>query len=508
MFLRRKPNKSGTVSVQVVEKREGKYVLLQSFGAERHENSIQRLEMKARAWMSERRGPQLPFTFERDEIVESFVGALTNSQLQVVGPEQVYGSLYNHIGYDKLSNDLFRHLVVCRLFNPGSKLKTVDYLERYLHVSVSSDKIYRMLDNLVDGDSGFKREVEQISYDYTKKIVGEKISVVFYDMTTLYFEASDEDDLRKCGFSKDGRHSCPQIFLGLLVTTGGNPIGYEIFEGNIFEGHTLIPAIEKLASRFGFDHPIIVADAGLLSKKNLQALEEKGYKYILGARPKNEPQAIKDKILGLKLGYGQVKVIRRDKNTRLIVSMSEKRAAKDGHNRRLGLARLEKRLGAGKLTKSSINNKGYNRYLEMQGHVNISINYDKFNADAAWDGIKAYVTNTSLPKQRVIAGYSNLWFIERAFRMNKTDLRIRPIYHRLRNRIEGHICICFTAYTIMLELERRLKKANCGISLERAREITKTMYRLSFRLPESKQERHVILGMTPEQKRLVKITQN
>ncbi len=291
------------------------------------------------------------------------------------------------------------------------------------------------------------------------------------------------------------------------MTTGGNPIGYEIFEGNIFEGHTLIPVVERLASRFGFEHPIVVADAGLLSKSNIAELENRGYKYILGARPKNESQEIKDKILGLKLEDGHTKVIRRDKNTRLIISMSGKRAAKDARNRRLGLARLEKRLGAGRLTKLSINNKGYNRYLEMDGEVTIRINYDKFNADAAWDGIKAYIANTSMPKNKIIAGYSNLWFIERAFRMNKTDLRIRPIYHRLRNRIEGHICICFTAYTIMLELERRLKSAACDMSLEHARELTKTMYRLSFTLPDSKLERHVLLNMLPDQSKLVELTQ-
>ncbi len=503
-----KPNKSGSVSVQVVEKLDGTYVVLQSFGASKDAEDIRRLEEQALAWMSNRRGPQLPFSFEQDEIVESFVGGLNNSQLQVIGPELVYGALYEHIGYGRLKNELFRHLVICRLFHPGSKLKTVDYLERYLHVKITSDKIYRMLDRLVDADNGFKHEVEQISYDYTKKIVGDKITVVFYDMTTLYFEASDEDDLRKCGFSKDGKHSCPQVFLGLLVTVGGNPIGYEIFEGNIFEGHTLIPVIDKLAGRFGFDHPIVVADAGLLSKKNIEALEAKGYKYILGARPKNEPHKIKDKILGLKLGYGQVRVIRRDKTSRLIASMSQKRAVKDARNRKLGLVRLEKRLGSGQLTKSNINNKGYNRYLEMEGEVKIRINYDKYNADAAWDGIKAYLTNTSMPKQKIIASYSNLWFIERAFRMNKTDLRIRPIYHRLRNRIEGHICICFTAYTIMLELERRLKNAGSNITLERAREITKTMYQLSFRLPESKVERRVILAMTTEQQQIVELTQN
>lgn len=116
-------------------------------------------------------------------------------------------------------------------------------------------------------------------------------------------------------------------------------------------------------------------------------------------------------------------------------------------------------------------------------------------------------TEEGLPKQKILDNYGNLWFIERAFRMNKTDLRIRQIHHRLRNRIEGHICICFTAYTIMPELERRLKTAHSGITLERAREITKTMYRLSFQLPDSGQERHVVLGITEEQQSLVRLAQ-
>lgn len=283
MFLRRKPNKSGTVSVQFMSLRNATANMLyfKALARKGLRKIFNSLEAKAREWMSRREGPKLSFSFEKDEIVESFVGSISNGQLQVVGPELVYGSLYNHIGYDKLGNDLFRHLVICRLFNPGSKLKTADYLERYLHVRVTTDRIYRMLDHLTCGESGFKREVEQISYEYTRKVAGERITIVFYDMTTLYFEASDEDDLRKCGFSKDGKHSCPQIYLGLLVTTGGNPIGYEIFEG-----HTLIPVIEKLASRFGFAHPIVVADAGLLSKNNLKELESKGYKYILRRKAK------------------------------------------------------------------------------------------------------------------------------------------------------------------------------------------------------------------------------
>src|SRR3989339_633682 len=94
---------------------------------------------------------------------------------------------------------------------------------------------------------------------------------------------------------------------------------------------------------------------------------------------------------------------------------------------------------------SNINNKGYNKYLRLNGDVTIEIDYDKYNKDKVWDGLKGYITNTKLSETEVMENYNNLWFIERAFRMSKTDLRIRPIYHRLRNRIEAHICISFTA---------------------------------------------------------------
>ena len=303
-------------------------------------------------------------------------------------------------------------------------------------------------------------------------MVGDGISVCFYDMTTLYFEAAEEDDLRKCGFSKDGKHSCPQIFLGLLVASGGNPIGYEIYEGNISEGHTMIPLIRKLASRFGFDKPIVVADAGLLSKANIEELTKDGYQYILGARPKSESEKVKEQILSLGMKYGDV---------------------------------VEIEMAGGRLTKQNINNRGYNKYLKMEGEVTISINMERYEADAAWDGIKGYVTNTTLEKGEVIASYSNLWFIERAFRMNKFDLAVRPIYHRLRNRIEGHICICFTAYTIMLELERMLKAAKSEITIYRAQELVKNMYAITYTLPKSKQTKRVYLGMDEEQSELYRL---
>ena len=539
MFIRKKLNKSGTVSVFVLSTTKSrKQRLVKSFGSA-HPNdtaAMEKLMQQASSFIQEMEGPSLPHIYEEEDVIDGFVSSLNNAQVQVAGPELVFGTLYDRIGYGAIRNRMFRNIVICRLFNPGSKLKTVDYMERYLHVTYSVDQIYRFLDNLCyrkeeeeKGNDGrksetagegseptststakskqddFKTRVEDIAYSYTKKMVGDGISVCFYDMTTLYFEAAEEDDLRKCGFSKDGKHSCPQIFLGLLVASGGNPIGYEIYEGNISEGHTMIPLIRKLASRFGFDKPIVVADAGLLSKANIEELTKDGYQYIIGARPKSESDKVKEQILSLDMKYGDVVEIEKDGGVRIVLSCTERRAKKDAHNRQRGLARLQKKMASGRLTKQNINNRGYNKYLKMEGEVTISINMEKYEADAAWDGIKGYVTNTTLEKDEVIANYSNLWFIERAFRMNKFDLAVRPIFHRLRNRIEGHICICFTAYTIMLELERILKAAKSEITIYRAQELVKNMYAITYTLPKSKQTKRVYLGMDEEQSELCRL---
>lgn len=522
MFVRRKVNRSGSISVHVVDKSRGGFKVIKTFGTASTAYEADLLEDKARQYIREQTG-QLESLFgdPGEDRLNEFIAGLHNAQIQVAGPELIFGALYDRIGYDAINNELFRHLVICRLFNPGSKLRTIDYLQRYLGVGYDVAQIYRFLDKLcvfeLDDDGSIKRDenglvarsktdikaqMERISFEYTKKVTGGSVEVVFYDMTTLYFEAAEEDDLRKAGFSKDGKHSCPQIFLGLLVTTGGNPIGYEIYEGNIFEGHTLIPVIEKLASTHGFSHPIVIAYAGLLSKDNIKSLEEQGYKYILGARSKNESKVMKEQILGLDMKDGDVFVLDKTKTVKLVVSKTDKRAAKDAHNREKGLARLEKKVAKGQLTKASINNRGYNKYLKMEGEVTISIDMDKFNADAAWDGIKAYLTNTDLSKEDVIANYGNLWYIERAFRMNKSDLRVRPIYHRLRNRIEGHICICFTAYTVLLELERLLKAAGSTLTLARVRETVKTMYRLNYISPNTRRPMSVLLRMDTEQKQV------
>lgn len=502
MFLRKLINRSGNVSVQIISKSSGKYKVVKTIGSGKSKDEIEGLLNSGRQEIDELlKQPEL-FISEKDNFIEEAFSMLNNSSIRTVGPELVFGKIYDHIGFDKIQEDLFRHLVIARIAFPLSKLKTTEYLYRYQGVNIHHDRIYRFLDKL---NNKLKNQVEQISYEHTKKVLGNNVSVVFYDMTTIYFEAGDEDDLRKTGFSKDGKHSNPQIFLGLLVGLGGYAIGYDIFEGNTYEGHTLIPFIEKTSKKFNLQKPVVVADSGLLSKDNVKALQEGGYEYILGARIKNETKPIKEKILGAKLENGQIESIEKDGATRIVVSHSGKRARKDAHNRERGLKRLEKRIKSGKLTKSNINNRGYNKYLKLEGEVTVEIDYDKYNKDDKWDGLKGYMTNSKLSNGQIIENYGNLWHIEKAFRMSKTDLRIRPIYHRLRHRIEAHICILFTAYSIYKELERVLYKEKSSLSLKKASELTHNMYQISYTLPDSKHTKSQILKMDEDQTELYEI---
>lgn len=502
MFIRRKKNRGGNISIIIVNKVNGVSHVVKSFGSSNTADGVELLYHKAKQYLQSTQKQAALFTSSDDQFIESYLQTLKNAQVQVMGPELVFGRLYDLIGFNQVSDEMFRHLVIARLSYPGSKLKTIEYLYRYLGTHLSVDAVYRFLDKL---QSKLKNQVEQIAFEHTRSILQGNVSIVFYDMTTLHFEASDEDDLRKTGFSKNGKHQHPQIYLGLLVGLGGYTIGYDIFEGNIYEGKTLIPTIEKFEKRFGLSKPIIVADAGLLSNKNVELLRQQGYHFILGARIKNETKAVRSLIEATVFGDGKTLTIHKDDGNRLVVSYSASRVSKDAHSRKRGLQRLEKQLRTGRLTKASINNKGYNKYLKLQGEVHIEIDYEKYNADAKWDGLKGYLTNCSLPDETIIANYRQLWQIEKAFRISKTDLKIRPIYHRLRHRIEAHICIAFVAYSILKELERILYQSKSHLSLKEAAELTHTIYQLNVVLPQSKHQKSILLQKDGDQEYLTQL---
>lgn len=505
MFVRKKPNKSGSISIQIIDKSEGKYKVVKTLGSSSDPEGIQRLWRKAHNIISEL-CKQATFNLisEKDRTVLDFLKDTEALKIHVIGPELIFGKLFDLIGFNKIKDELFRYLVIARLAYPCSKLKTIDYLQRYRGIKVNISKIYRFLDRL---KNTHKEIIESIAFNHTKSILRGEITVVFCDMTTLYFEAEDEDDLRKIGFNKDGKFQKPQIILGLLVGLKGYPIAYDIFKGNTFEGHTLIPMLEKFQERFNLSRPIVVADAALLSKDNLSKLREQGYKYIIGRRIKSESDSIKAEILKRAKGMrnGDSFVIKKPRSTRLIVTYSDKRKKKDAHNRERGLNKLRKRVKSGKLTKQTINNRGYNKFLTLTGKINITIDENKIKEDKKWDGLKGYITNTRLSPKNVVENYKHLWEIEKAFRISKTDLKVRPVYHRRQSRIEAHICIAFVAYTIYKELERILYKHKAPFSVKRASELTQTIYELEYTLPESRNHGKILFNTLNEQKTLCNI---
>lgn len=505
MFLRKKLNKSGVVSVQVVDKSSGKYKVLKTIGSSNSASAIKALVEEGKSYISTYAGQQeIDFNaINENTLIDLFFSGLT--EVSLVGPELILGKIFDEIGFNLVPELLFRQLVISRLIYPVSKLKTVEYLYRKQGLEVSVDSIYRYMDHL---HATQKDLVHKISFDHTLKILNNDLGVVFYDVTTIYFETDAQDDLRKTGFSKEGRHQNPQILLGLLVSKDGYPLAYEIFEGNKYEGHTMLPLINLFKTKYNLNNLVVVADSGLLTASNVEELINQKYEFILGARIKSEQTILKKRILESGYINGQVKEFEKNNKIRLLVSYSESRAKKDRINREKGISKLEKASSSGRLSKKNINNRGYNKFLKIEGDATICVDYSKLEEDCKWDGLKGYYTNTKLTADETINQYNNLWRIERAFRIAKTDLRIRPIYHRLQRRIEAHICISFCAYKVYKELERQLKIKLPEISAERAIEIANTISEVTFTTPYSSRKVTRLFVKHPEQEKLLKAFKN
>lgn len=499
MFIRQKKNKSGVISIQVIDKSSGKYKLLKTIGSSSELNQIDKLLLEAQNYIKEiKKLNEFDFS-NSNQLIQNVLENIT--ALKLSGIDLVLGKIFNEIGFNKIEDSLFKDLVLYRLVYPKSKLKTTEYLYRFSQKQYSEDDIYRHMDKLYNKQ---KETVQQISFDHTQFVLGTEISVVFYDVTTIYFESDNEDELRKTGFSKEGKHQNPQIVLGLLVSKNGYPLAYDIFEGNKFEGHTMLPVIDAFKDKYNLNQLVIIADSGLLSSNNIEELQEKKYEFILGARIKSENKSIKEKILALKLKNGESEIIEKE-NLKLIITYSDSRAKKDKQNREKGLKKLEKQIKTGKLTKASINNRGYNKYLKLQGEIKVIIDKDKFIQDEKWDGLKGYITNAMLSKDEILENYNHLWQIEKAFRTAKTDLKIRPIYHRKKQRIEAHICLTFVAYKVYKELERQLKLKKSNLSPEKVIEILQSIFQIEIKNPINNETIKQNILITEEHKLIQKL---
>ncbi len=496
--MRRKPNKSGTYSVQVVMKDRGRYVVVRSFGSSSDESELLRLEQEANQYIRTY-GGQTVIDFDHPDTEEERSRLFSSIQSIVQnGPHLILDRIYDGVGFGALGSEMLRDLVVSRVCCPRSKLATTDYLRRYRGKEIDISVIYRFMDKL---DDSFRQQVQQISVEHTRKILGGKIGIVFYDVTTLYFETAREDSLLTPGFSKDGKTAESQIVLGLLVSMDGYPLAYSIFNGSQYEGRTMIPVIDDFVSRFGLTDFVVVADAGLLSRKNIDLLKAANYKFILAGRIKKESESVRDWVFSLPKDPAMFHETVIDGDERIIVSYSDARARKDANNRERGIERLRKSYASGKVNKKNINQRGYNKFLVVENDVHVRIDEDKIAEDSRWDGLKSYVTNTDLPAKQVIEHYHELWGVERAFRVVKGKLETRPVFHFTERRIEAHICICFMAYKVYKEIERLLKTLGIGLSVEKVLDIAKTISTVTVKLSNGETAEQTML-ITSEQRGL------
>ena len=491
--VRKKKNQSGSISVQIVDRTNRGYKVVETLGCSDDETEIDKLHQKAILRINDL--SQNLFSKSLDEtseklLLKKLLSKLTTQDFIPIGDELIFGKIFNNIGCNNLFNNvksirkqedknfLFKSLVISRLLYPGSKLELINYLSYFKNIDITSDKIYRFLDTLYQDE--IKSRIETCVFEHTKKVMNGEIIVTFYDVTTLYFESESEDDLRRVGFSKEGKIARPQIQLGLFTTLEGYPLSFEVYEGNKYEGHTLIDVLKKFQDRFQLDKkPIVVADRGMLNNDNIAYLENNNYKYILAYKIKNISNDLKEEIKNLTFIDDNVthniefkKVIpfadENDKkqtihvNQRLVLSYSTQRAKKDKYNRNKAIQRLENKIKSSKtITKKDLKLSYYAKYIDLDDNnskITFNINNQKIIEDEKLDGIKGFVTNDfTLTANEIIEHYNNQYEVERAFRISKTDLKIRPIYHRLETRIKAHILISFVSYAIYKEFDRKLK---------------------------------------------------
>jgi hypothetical protein len=377
---------------------------------------------------------------ENNEELKVNLNKLIEESRSINGIHDIYGEVYSQIGFDHIlkspsKNKMVKDLVMARIANPSSKRKSVLNLEEEFGINLNLDSVYKVMDDI---DETIISKIQQAAYNTTKSLLGGKVDVLFYDCTTLYFESFSEDDFKCNGYSKDLKFNQPQLVLAMFVTKEGLPVGYEIFPGNCYEGHTLLPILAKLKTNYDLDRVIFVADSGMLNSNNLGFLEENNFEYIVGGRIKNMNKNIISEIIDISSykksenaqipdlqghkgqHYRKVKAIKEEFNyltksidlnstQKLILNYSKKRAKKDHHDRQKMIDKLQKKLSKSKNAASLISNYGYKKYIKINNDSQIELNHEKLEKEAKWDGIQGLITNAkNLSNSEIIAHYKGL----------------------------------------------------------------------------------------------------
>ena len=429
-FIRKVKTTSGATAVQIAYKQKGQIVKIIHIGSAHTEEELRVLLDLAHKYLQENQLELFPEPLSslRVGIKSSFSRLLLNTL-----KEQ-----YDRLGFSKLEDEIFELLCIARIVEPTSKLDSLRVMADLGVGHIDQNKLYRCLAKA--STLKYREQISQACFDHVQE---HGLSLILYDVTTLFFQVEEGDDYRKPGLSKERRLE-PQIILGLLVDKNGFPLGLHSFEGNKAETKTLLPVIEAFQTQHKLSNVTIVADAAMLSTSNLKALTNAGYTYIVGSRLHKVPYAIAEFQKNGDLSDQQIVTIQQD-DCRIIYQYRAKRAALDLRN-------IEKQISK---AMKAINGQIPATRLKF---VNVTpkskqLNQKLIDKARALAGIKGYVTNLDIPDDEVIAYYHKLFQIEATFRMAKSDLRARPIYHRKRDSIEAHLTIVLAALAISRRIE-------------------------------------------------------
>ena len=461
--IRKVKTSSGATAIQVVRYENRKLVMAKHIGSAHSKEEVAILLRNADHWIEVEGGQGLLLDAE-PRVTRKLINLDTAEYRGVTYKfaYEILGAVFNRLGFTDLNNPLCMDLVLMRIFEPASKLRSVELLKKYFGITHGLRQVYETLPKLVKHKTSVKKHLMTYATDGGKI----KLSFILYDVTTLYFESFESDDLRKPGFSKDNKFAQPQIVIGLLVDGRGFPLGYGVFAGNTFEGNTMLPMVHDFCATHGISSFTIVADAAMISMKNVKELRAKKLSYIVGARLANISPILIDQITeGLKAHVHGTTMRIPTEHGDLVVAFSDPRFRKDKSD-------MEKQIAKAKRLTEEKNPGRRAKFLSVSGGT---CEFNKALAERAEKllGIKGYYTNVpaaDLSNAEVIEHYSNLWHVEQSFRMSKSDLQTRPIFHYMEDSVKAHVLICVMALAVGKYLEQKV-----GQSLRRITDVLKSV---------------------------------
>lgn len=443
--VRKVKTKSGATAIQVVQYIGHRCKIFKHIGSSINTTVIEQLKQAAQNWISSTTYQTSLFPEEKQKVlvIESGECISVTRKFSYL----FFISCLTECGLSKLPM-LLQDLVIIRLIEPASKQRSIKLLSHYFDIHYSQ-RFYREIPKFILQ----KPVIEQCAYKVAMEKFKEPFYFVLYDVTTLYFETFNIDELKIQGFSKDNKSLQPQIVIGLLVTQSGFPLTYEVFSGNTFEGKTMLPIVEDFISKHPQSKPIIVADAAMLDEERLTELREKKISYIVGARLANASKKLIKQINdAVSMKDGAISRFS-SKHGYLICDFSLKRFKKETND-------LNKLVQKAQELVARQNSGTKAKFIKRVTKEKIELNIDLIEKRKLLLGIKGYCTDLSeskLPNDQIINRYHQLWHIEQSFRMSKFDLQARPIYHRNEDAIRSHVLICFASLIIEKYLELTTK---------------------------------------------------